>query len=84
MTYNALIVHTDEAWEVSVPDIPGCFTYGSTLEEAKAMAKEAIEGMLLGFADRGQPLPQPRFKSLVDTYPIDVEMPQAQEHPRSA
>ncbi|MDQ1265449.1 MAG: hypothetical protein QG635_599 [Bacteroidota bacterium] len=28
---------------VVVPSLPGCITFGSTLEEAKTMAKEAIE-----------------------------------------
>ena len=28
---------------VVVPSLPGCITYGSTLSEAKEMAKEAIE-----------------------------------------
>lgn len=28
---------------VIVPSLPGCITYGSTLTEAKEMAKEAIE-----------------------------------------
>ncbi len=28
---------------VLVPSLPGCVTYGKTLEEAQAMAKEAIE-----------------------------------------
>ncbi len=28
---------------VLVPDLPGCITFGDTLEEATAMVKEAIE-----------------------------------------
>lgn len=28
---------------VLVPSLPGCVSYGDTLEEAKTMAKEAIE-----------------------------------------
>lgn len=30
-------------YTVLVPSLPGCVTYGATLEEAKEMAKEAIE-----------------------------------------
>jgi len=29
-------------YSVSVPELPGCFTQGETLEEALDMAKEAI------------------------------------------
>ena len=30
-------------YTVIVPSLPGCVTYGKTLEEAQVMAKEAIE-----------------------------------------
>ncbi len=30
-------------YTVIVPSLPGCVSYGDTLDEAKAMAKEAIE-----------------------------------------
>jgi len=30
-------------YTVIVPSLPGCVTYGETLDEAKRMAKEAIE-----------------------------------------
>jgi antitoxin HicB len=30
------------AYNVSVPALPGCFTWGATVEEALAMAKDAI------------------------------------------
>lgn len=30
-------------YTVTVPSLPGCVTYGETIEEAKKMAKEAIE-----------------------------------------
>ncbi|MFT0865305.1 type II toxin-antitoxin system HicB family antitoxin [Pseudomonas sp. CAM1A] len=34
------------AWGVEVPDIPGCFSAGEDLDNAIAMAREAIEGHL--------------------------------------
>jgi predicted RNase H-like HicB family nuclease len=48
-----IVIHKDENSDfgVTFPDIPGCFSAGSTIEEAIAMAQEAaechIEGMLL-------------------------------------
>jgi predicted RNase H-like HicB family nuclease len=30
-------------YTVMVPSLPGCISFGETLEEAKSMAKEAIE-----------------------------------------
>lgn len=34
----------DHAWGVEVPDIPGCYSAGDDLDDAMAMAREAIEG----------------------------------------
>lgn len=50
MSYSKYpIVLTPEiegGFTVTVPDLPGCVTYGKTLSEAKEMAVEAIEGYL--------------------------------------
>jgi predicted RNase H-like HicB family nuclease len=34
----------DSDYGVEFPDLPGCFSAGSTMEEAKAMAAEALAG----------------------------------------
>ena len=48
MLYPIAIRPGDEqhAWGVDVPDIPGCFSAGEDLDDAMAMAREAIEGYL--------------------------------------
>ena len=48
MFYPIAISLGDEqhAWGVEVPDIPGCFSAGDDLDDAMAMAREAIEGHL--------------------------------------
>ena len=38
---------------VTVPDLPGCFSAGKTLDDALAMAREAIELHLEGADRRG-------------------------------
>ncbi len=40
-----------------VPSIPGCVTWGETIEEAIAMAKEAAEGCLEVYAEQGIVMP---------------------------
>jgi predicted RNase H-like HicB family nuclease len=45
------------AYHVSVPALPGCFTYGRTREEALQRAKEAIQGHLKGLKLIGEPIP---------------------------
>ena len=42
-----------------VPDLPGCFSAGDTLDEAYVMAKEAVEGWLECAIDDGEAIPEP-------------------------
>lgn len=48
-----------EAYGVVVPDLPGCFSAGDTLDEAMDNAKEAIELWLEVAIDDGMPIPEP-------------------------
>ena len=50
----------DSCSGVSVPDVPGCFSAGETIDEALHNAKEAISDHLKVLADEGrllQPIP---------------------------
>lgn len=42
---------------VSVPSLPGCHTFGKTVEEAIEMAEEAIEGYIETLMDLGKEVP---------------------------
>ena len=44
---------------VAVPDLPGCFSAGETLEDALSQAEEAIVAWLESAIDEGQPIPPP-------------------------
>jgi predicted RNase H-like HicB family nuclease len=60
MIYLALVhKEPDSDFGVSFPDFPGCVTAGSTLEEAKAMAAEALRGHLETMRAAGLPIPDP-------------------------
>ncbi len=50
----------DHAYGVAVPDLPGCFSAGDTLDEAIDNAKEAIELWLETVLDDGGAIPEPR------------------------
>jgi antitoxin HicB len=59
-TYNYTIkIEADEdgGYDVVVPALPGCSTWGETYEAALAMAREAIEGYLEALVRLGKPLP---------------------------
>lgn len=45
------------AWGVTVPDLPGCFSAGDTLDEALDNAREAILLHVEGLIDDGAPIP---------------------------
>lgn len=47
----------EHAWGVEVPDIPGCFSAGDDLDDAMAMAREAIEGHFEILAEDGARIP---------------------------
>ena len=49
----------DSDYGVEFPDVPGCITAGRTLDEARAMAAEALAGHLAVLEDEGQPVPAP-------------------------
>lgn len=48
------------AYGVVVPDLPGCFSAGDTIEEALANAREAILLHVEGLVERGEPVPVPQ------------------------
>jgi predicted RNase H-like HicB family nuclease len=47
----------DGRYVVSVPALPGCFTFGATMDEAIANAKDAIEVHVSGLIKDGDPVP---------------------------
>jgi predicted RNase H-like HicB family nuclease len=62
MRYPIAIEPGDEghAFGVVVPDLPGCFSAGDTMDEAIDNAKEAIELWLETVIDDGGAVPEPR------------------------
>ena len=61
MRYPVAIESGDarHAHGVVVPDLPGCFSAGDTLDEALTNAQEAILLHLEGLLDEGKPIPKP-------------------------
>ena len=60
MRYPIAIETGDEthAFGVVVPDLPGCFSAGDTLDEAIINAKEAIELWMEIVIEDGKPIPE--------------------------
>ena len=62
-----IAIHKDKESDfgVTVPDLPGCFSAGSTMEEALENAREAILTHVEGLLMDQEPVPQP---STIETY----------------
>lgn len=58
-TVYPAIIHEEEGYWVEFPDLSGCFTNGSTLEETMEMAKEALGLYLVSLEENGQAIPAP-------------------------
>jgi len=48
------------AWGVAVPDLPGCFSAGDTLDEAMDNARQAIDQHVEIMIEDGAPIPRAR------------------------
>ena len=70
MDYVAIIHKGPESdFGVSFPDFPGCITAGRTLDEAKALALEALTGHIGVMREAGEPVPAP---STLDKVPVNT------------
>lgn len=54
-----IVIHKDACtgYGVTVPDLPGCFSAGDTLDEAIESAREAIACHIEGLLMDGEPIP---------------------------
>jgi predicted RNase H-like HicB family nuclease len=57
-----VVLHKDPEsdYGVTVPDLPGCFSAGDSLDEALQQVVEAIECHLEGLLLDGEPIPSPK------------------------
>ena len=72
-TYIALIrKDPDSDFGVDFPDFPGCVTAGSTLDEARAMAEEALRFHVDGMLEDGESLPEPQSLEAIMAEPANL------------
>jgi antitoxin HicB len=75
-TIPCKITYSDEdmCWYVEAPGFyDGLMTYGDTLEDAKAMAEEAVNGLLASYLEHGVVFAIPQKDSSSDWYPVEIE-----------
>jgi predicted RNase H-like HicB family nuclease len=59
MRYAIVIEKAEGNYSAYAPDLPGCIATGSTVEEAEAQIREAIQFHLEGLREDGLPIPAP-------------------------
>jgi antitoxin HicB len=61
-SFTILIEPNDpDGYLVTCPALPGLVTQGDTLDEALAMAKDAVEGYLISLVKHGDPIPEDKW-----------------------
>ena len=59
MRYAVVIEKAEGNYSAYVPDLPGCVSTGSTIQETETAIREAIEFHLAGLREDGAPIPEP-------------------------
>ena len=59
MRYPVIVERGERNFSAYVPDLPGCVTTGSSLEETQKNIEEAISLHLEGMREDGEPIPLP-------------------------
>jgi len=70
-TYTIVLEPEEEGgYAVTVPALPGCFTQGSTFDEAMERAAEAISVHIAGLRADGEPVPEERARPQLGTVTV--------------
>ncbi|MBI2901478.1 MAG: type II toxin-antitoxin system HicB family antitoxin [Planctomycetes bacterium] len=57
MEFTVVVTREEGVYNVSVPSLPGCHTWGKTKQAALKNAKEAIELYIESLTAAGEPIP---------------------------
>ena len=80
--YLCLFSEENEEIVVFVPDLPGCYSAGDDLQEAREMAKEVMAISIEETVKVGEPIPEPKMSTLAEAeewlaelmrYPLEGE-----------
>ena len=62
----------DDGYYAYSPTLPGCFSNGRTIEEAKQNIREAIEQHLASLLDHADPIPQNNLLVHVEEFSVGL------------
>ncbi|MGE7841404.1 type II toxin-antitoxin system HicB family antitoxin [Lysinibacillus sp. NPDC093712] len=64
--FHRLSLDNENGFTITFPDLPGCITEGSNMDEAIYMAKDVLVGFLYGMEEDGEQIPAPSNPSNID------------------
>ncbi len=65
--YPAIFHKEEDAYWVEFPDLKGCHTYGSSINETMESAQEALVSYILTLLEQGKTIPSPSDISSIHT-----------------
>ncbi len=72
-TFRTIIQKDGKGYHGFVPSLPGCHTYGGTIEEVRKNIKEAVSGWIEASIEQGWKIPQDEGIETVES--IQVSLP---------
>jgi len=75
-TYRIILEPDEGGYHVLVPALPGCHTWGKTIDEAREMARDAIDVYLRSLVTDGESIPRDAGIELFET----VLAPKGKKH----
>jgi predicted RNase H-like HicB family nuclease len=72
--FPAIVEKSAEGYGVFLPDLPGCTSAGTTVQEAALNAEEALQAHIELTMEHGEPIPEP---STLDEIEVDAEVVEA-------
>ena len=79
-SFRTFIQKDGDQYHGSVPALPGCHTFGSTVEETQKNLSEAIEGYVLSCLENKDPIPKDDGLQAVQTISIPDELSRQEVH----
>lgn len=71
-SYPSVFKYSNNVIEVSFPDLPGCYTFGNSEDEAFNNARESLEGFLYYLEEDNDKIPTPRKINSIQTKDDEV------------
>lgn len=72
LQYTVVIEPDEDAYHAYVPSLPGCHTFGATVDEARANIAEAIALHIEAMNEDGEPVPVEREPLYITRLAISV------------